>query len=208
MQLVPCCHSLTIATSPLSFSCVKDPFEVKNDSHFCAVGGRNRGGRGRPDSLVGTTVKIHKGPYKGYRGRVKDVHGTSVRVELDSIMKVVSGKYLRFILSLYCQCRVIISVNVQSTVIRYLILQLLQHHTGINLFLHFLCCDTLLPHDIYWISVTDIFLLISDSHRYGLGSETPMHPSRTPMHPTMTPMHPTMTPMRDPGGRCYEISPL
>jgi len=33
----------------------------------------------------------------------------------------------------------------------------------------------------------------SDSSRYGMGSETPMHPSRTPLHPYMTPM-------RDPGG--------
>jgi len=33
----------------------------------------------------------------------------------------------------------------------------------------------------------------SDSSRYGMGSETPMHPSRTPLHPYMTPM-------RDRGG--------
>lgn len=33
----------------------------------------------------------------------------------------------------------------------------------------------------------------SDTSRYGMGSETPMHPSRTPLHPYMTPM-------RDPGG--------
>nr|GEV02403.1 putative transcription elongation factor SPT5 homolog 1 [Tanacetum cinerariifolium] len=45
-----------------------------------------------------------------------------------------------------------------------------------------------------------------DTHRYGSGSETPMHPSRTPLHPYMTPMrdsgatpiHDGMrTPMRD-----------
>ncbi|KAL9252903.1 putative transcription elongation factor SPT5 homolog 1 [Drosera capensis] len=89
-------------------------------------GGRLRpGGRGH-DSLIGTTVKIRLGPYKGYRGRVKDVKGTSVRIE--------------------------------------------------------------------------------DGPRYGMGSETPMHPSRTPMHPftpiretgASTPVHDGMrTPRRD-----------
>lgn len=33
----------------------------------------------------------------------------------------------------------------------------------------------------------------SETNRYGMGSETPMHPSRTPLHPYMTPM-------RDSGG--------
>ncbi|GFY85449.1 global transcription factor group A2 [Actinidia rufa] len=35
-------------------------------------GGRHRGGRGH-DPLVGTTVKVRQGPFKGYRGRVVDV---------------------------------------------------------------------------------------------------------------------------------------
>ncbi|KAL4384207.1 hypothetical protein GQ457_15G003030 [Hibiscus cannabinus] len=38
--------------------------------------GRPRGGRGGHDALVGTT------PFKGYRGRVVDIKGPSVRVEL------------------------------------------------------------------------------------------------------------------------------
>lgn len=42
--------------------------------------------------MVGTTVKIRLGPYKGYRGRVVEVKGPSVRVELESQMKVVTGK--------------------------------------------------------------------------------------------------------------------
>ena len=49
------------------------------------------GGRGH-DSLIGSTIKIRQGPFKGYRGRVVDVHGQSVRVELESQMKVVTGK--------------------------------------------------------------------------------------------------------------------
>ncbi|KAK3032435.1 hypothetical protein RJ639_037162 [Escallonia herrerae] len=37
-----------------------------------------------------------------------------------------------------------------------------------------------------------------DSRRYGLGSETRMHPSRTPLHPYMTPMRdPGATPIHD-----------
>ncbi|KAF5955129.1 hypothetical protein HYC85_007985 [Camellia sinensis] len=53
-------------------------------------GGRHRGGRGGHDALVGTTVKVRQGPFKGYRGRVVDVKGSSVRVELESQMKVVT----------------------------------------------------------------------------------------------------------------------
>lgn len=53
-------------------------------------GGRHRGGRRREDSLIGRTVKIRLGPFKGYRGRVVDIHGPSVRIELESQMKVVT----------------------------------------------------------------------------------------------------------------------
>ncbi|KAK8572245.1 hypothetical protein V6N13_047857 [Hibiscus sabdariffa] len=107
-------------------------------------GGRHRGGRGGHDALVGTTVKIRQGPYKGYRGRVVDIKGQSVRVELESQMKVVTVD------------RNFISDNVViSTPYR-------------------------------------------DTSRYGMGSETPMHPSRTPLHPYMTPMRdPGATPIHD-----------
>lgn len=52
-------------------------------------GGRGRGGRGH-DGATGTTVKICKGPFKGYRGRVLEFKGPNVRVELESQMKVVT----------------------------------------------------------------------------------------------------------------------
>lgn len=39
-------------------------------------------------------IKIKSGPYKGYRGRVKEMTGALVRVELDSLMKVVAGESL------------------------------------------------------------------------------------------------------------------
>lgn len=41
--------------------------------------------------MVGTTVKVCQGPYKGYRGRVVDFKGSSVRIELES--KVVAGMF-------------------------------------------------------------------------------------------------------------------
>ncbi|ESW09521.1 hypothetical protein PHAVU_009G134600 [Phaseolus vulgaris] len=105
-------------------------------------GGRHRGGRGH-DGLAGTTVKVRQGPYKGYRGRVIDDKGASVRVELESQMKVVTVD------------RNHISDNVAITPYR-------------------------------------------DTSRYGMGSETPMHPSRTPLHPYMTPMRdPGATPIHD-----------
>ncbi|GFP89849.1 putative transcription elongation factor spt5 homolog 1 [Phtheirospermum japonicum] len=51
--------------------------------------------RGR-DALVGTAVKIRVGNYKGHKGCVVDVKGSIVRVELESQMKVVAGKFLYF----------------------------------------------------------------------------------------------------------------
>ncbi|KAM7518732.1 hypothetical protein LguiB_017694 [Lonicera macranthoides] len=54
-------------------------------------GGRHRGGgRGGHDALVGKSIKVRLGPFKGYKGRVVDVKGTSVRVELESQMRVIT----------------------------------------------------------------------------------------------------------------------
>ncbi|KAF9624013.1 hypothetical protein IFM89_007711 [Coptis chinensis] len=109
-------------------------------------GGRHRGGRGQ-DPLVGSTIKIRLGPYKGYRGRIVDIKGQLARVELESQMKVITGTSFN---------RNLISDNVTvSTPYR-------------------------------------------EAPRYGMGSETPMHPSRTPLHPYMTPMRdPGATPVHD-----------
>uniref|UniRef100_A0A7N0TND9 Transcription elongation factor SPT5 n=1 Tax=Kalanchoe fedtschenkoi TaxID=63787 RepID=A0A7N0TND9_KALFE len=52
-------------------------------------GGRHGGGRG-DDALVGSTIKIRKGAFKGYRGRVTGVKGQEVRIELESQMRVVT----------------------------------------------------------------------------------------------------------------------
>ncbi|OEL21483.1 putative transcription elongation factor SPT5-like protein 1 [Dichanthelium oligosanthes] len=54
-------------------------------------GGRGGSGRGH-DALVNRCIKIKSGPYKGYRGRVKEVTGALVRIELDSLMKIVTVK--------------------------------------------------------------------------------------------------------------------
>ncbi|KAH8510638.1 hypothetical protein H0E87_008252 [Populus deltoides] len=116
-----------VTPSPKRFSRGGPPFES---------GGRNRGGRGGHDALVGTTIKVRQGPFKGYRGRVVDIKVDRSHIS-DNV--VVSTPY-------------------------------------------------------------------RDTPRYGMGSETPMHPSRTPLRPYMTPMrdagatpiHDGMrTPMRD-----------
>nr|XP_043635617.1 putative transcription elongation factor SPT5 homolog 1 [Erigeron canadensis] len=107
-------------------------------------GGRHRGGGRGKDSLVGTSIKIRLGPFKGYKGRVVDVSGTSIRVELESQMRVIRVD----------RNQISDAVNVTT------------------------------PY--------------RDTHRYGSGSETPMHPSRTPLHPYMTPMRdPGATPIHD-----------
>lgn len=50
-------------------------------------------------------MKIRLGPFKGYRGRVKDATDSTVRIELESQMKVVTGmfsnRYLRFMVWKY-----------------------------------------------------------------------------------------------------------
>nr|GEX28739.1 putative transcription elongation factor SPT5 homolog 1 [Tanacetum cinerariifolium] len=53
--------------------------------------GRRHRGRGRgADPLAGTFIKIRLDPWKGYKGRVVDASGTTVRIELKSHMKVVT----------------------------------------------------------------------------------------------------------------------
>lgn len=109
-----------------------------NGGRFNDGGRFNRGGRGN-DALVGRTIKIRSGPFKGYRGRVVEVTGALVRIELDSQMKTIAVK----------------RDDISDT-------------SG---------------------SATPF----REPSRYGVGSETPMHPSRTPLHPYQTPM-------RDAGG--------
>ncbi|KAL5975076.1 hypothetical protein ACLOJK_031752 [Asimina triloba] len=133
-------------------------------------GGRHRG-RGH-DSLVGSTIKIRVGPFKGYRGRVVDVKGPSVRVELESQMKVVTVN----------RNQIADAVTV-ATPFRYAL---------------FPCCSILFLVGRNWILEQSSPLVYSETNRYGQGSETPMHPSRTPLHPYMTPMRdPGATPIHD-----------
>ena len=83
---------------------------------------------------MGKCIKIKSGPYKGYRGRVKEVTGALVRVELDSLMKIVTGE------SSYCYLsydshilKANMTTNTQLKEMILLTLLLSQHHSG-NIF--------------------------------------------------------------------------
>ncbi|XP_046859961.1 transcription elongation factor SPT5-like [Xenia sp. Carnegie-2017] len=52
--------------------------------------GRGRGRPGRDQTLIGKTIRISQGPYKGYIGIVKDATETTARVELHSNCKTIS----------------------------------------------------------------------------------------------------------------------
>lgn len=41
--------------------------------------------------MIGTSIRVRLGPFKGYKGIVKDVKGPTVRVELESQMKIITG---------------------------------------------------------------------------------------------------------------------
>lgn len=47
-------------------------------------------GRGPRDRLIGVTVTVVKGPYKGYHGTIKDTNGPIARVELNAGNKVIT----------------------------------------------------------------------------------------------------------------------
>merc|ERR1719499_1261237 len=52
--------------------------------------GRGRGGMGRDRELIGQTIKITQGPYKGHIGMVKDATEACARVELHSKCQTIS----------------------------------------------------------------------------------------------------------------------
>lgn len=56
---------------------------------FGGGGGRGRGGR-RDSELIGQTIKITQGPYKGHIGIVKDATETTARVELHTKCQTIS----------------------------------------------------------------------------------------------------------------------
>jgi len=53
-------------------------------------GGRGRGQVGRDRGIIGTTIKITQGPYKGHIGIVKDATEATARVELHSKCQTIS----------------------------------------------------------------------------------------------------------------------
>merc|ERR1719510_1269444 len=52
--------------------------------------GRGRGNIGRDRDLIGQTIKITQGPYKGHIGIVKDATESTARVELHSKCQTIS----------------------------------------------------------------------------------------------------------------------
>ncbi|KAL1823667.1 hypothetical protein DCAR_0311662 [Daucus carota subsp. sativus] len=64
------------------------PGRMPRGGHYNS-GGRFGGGRGH-NSLIGTSVRVRLGRYKGCKGIVKDVKGQTVRVELEAQMKDVT----------------------------------------------------------------------------------------------------------------------
>ena len=59
--------------------------------------GRGRGGAGRDTSIIGKTVRIVMGPYKGYVGIVKDATEGTARVELHTTCTTISVDRSRLI---------------------------------------------------------------------------------------------------------------
>ena len=52
--------------------------------------GRGRGANARDKEIIGHTVRIKQGPYKGYIGIVKDATDSTCRVELHTNCKTIS----------------------------------------------------------------------------------------------------------------------
>lgn len=52
--------------------------------------GRGQGKSGRDTSLIGQTIRIAQGPYKGYIGIVKDATESTARVELHTSCNTIS----------------------------------------------------------------------------------------------------------------------
>lgn len=65
------------------------PVPMSRGAHSSGGMGRGRG-RGGRDPLVGQTVRITKGSYKGYMGLVRDVTDVLARIELQSQARTVS----------------------------------------------------------------------------------------------------------------------
>lgn len=113
------------------------------------VGGRRggRGGYGGHDPLVNRRVKIRIGPFKGYHGIVKEVKTTFVRVELESQMKIVTGK--SYFLPIKCIFKFLLklsdmlsSPSMQLPAMMYLIF-LVKHHFGMDNFILILLLSAL-----------------------------------------------------------------
>ena len=155
--------------------------------------GRGRGGVQRDTKLLGQTVRIIQGHYKGYIGIVKDATETTARVELNTDCKTISVDKTRLAIVRYAN----------TTCCETSLIELMVPHLFI--FLAYPCM---------------VFVLFfSDSRRpgmssrydrtpsmtgatpmYGAGNRTPMYGSQTPQYEgARTPHYGSMTPSHEPG---------
>ncbi|KAL1831157.1 hypothetical protein ACET3Z_000808 [Daucus carota] len=67
----------------------QSPCKMPRGGHQMNSGGRFGRGRGH-QSLIGTTIKVHVGSFKGCKGIIKEVKGQTVLVELEAQMKIVT----------------------------------------------------------------------------------------------------------------------
>ena len=73
---------------------------ISSPAHPSSGGGRGRvaRGRGRRDhEIIGQTVRISQGPYKGYIGIVKDATESTARVELHTKCQTISVDRTRLV---------------------------------------------------------------------------------------------------------------
>lgn len=138
-----------------------------------AFSGRSSFARSR-DSVVGKTVKVIKGVYNGYKGRVKQETDTHVQVELEAMCRVVTIAKGQYQLQdpaagAYGQYGGRFGGSPS-------------YRGGFNSGRGYPTPGSAYNGSGY------------REDRYA-GSRTPLHPTATPLHPSMTPLHPSMTPL-------------
>ena len=69
---------------------ISSPAHPNSGGGGSTPGGRGRGKDRRDRDLIGQTVRIIQGPFKGYIGIVKDATESTARVELHSSCKTIS----------------------------------------------------------------------------------------------------------------------
>uniref|UniRef100_A0A7N9AKT0 Transcription elongation factor SPT5 n=1 Tax=Mastacembelus armatus TaxID=205130 RepID=A0A7N9AKT0_9TELE len=118
-------------------------------------GGMGRGRGRRDNELIGQTVRISQGPYKGYIGVVKDATESTARVELHSTCQTISVDRQRLTTMYVFSDILLLSKSPTSSAKR---------HSGMT--------STHGRTPMYG----------SQTPMYGIGSRTPHYGSQTPLH--------------------------